>query len=333
MRGACAGSVCGSQRAAGPAAQCRPPSSRSPCIVQCSAEAPPSCNRRQAAAAAASLLAAAAWPAARPAAAAAAAAAEAADPSSLSNAEFYSAYPYVRPSDILPYLRDAARPGDADSVRARRPCCPLARPLARRSPCTLPSAAAAACPRWWGRSTAGPAADALLCLAGAGRHRRLCGALPHVQVRAGRAPCCGATRLLSRRELHLHPAAARSPANIMPFDALNHPLLAGAAPRRAPSPARAAACTRGRVPCSRHLLPAQVRPREGRDPGAPGGAPAPGPRPGAGHLHGVSWVPARTTTAWRSAAAGAAAAAMVDGGGTRPAACERHPQNPPVCSG
>ena len=138
MRGACAGSVCGSQRAAGPAAQCRPPSSRSPCIVQCSAEAPPSCSRRQAAAAAAaSLLAAAAWPAARPAAAAAAAAAEAADPSSLSNAEFYSAYPYVRPSDILPYLRDAARPGDADSVRARRPCCPPARPLACRSPCTL----------------------------------------------------------------------------------------------------------------------------------------------------------------------------------------------------
>ena len=40
----------------------------------------------------------------------AAAAAEAAD--------VYSSFPYVTPSDILPFLRAEARPGDVDSVLA-----------------------------------------------------------------------------------------------------------------------------------------------------------------------------------------------------------------------
>lgn len=61
-------------------------------------------------AAAASLLAAAAWAAARNPAAAAV------DESS--KASFYAEWPYVSPSDILPYLRATATPGDVDSVLA-----------------------------------------------------------------------------------------------------------------------------------------------------------------------------------------------------------------------
>ena len=38
--------------------------------------------------------------------------------SSASKASFYSEYPYIQPSDILPYLRDRATPGDVSSVLA-----------------------------------------------------------------------------------------------------------------------------------------------------------------------------------------------------------------------
>jgi hypothetical protein len=38
--------------------------------------------------------------------------------SSASKASFYSEYPYIQPSDILPFLRDKATPGDMSSVLA-----------------------------------------------------------------------------------------------------------------------------------------------------------------------------------------------------------------------
>ncbi|KAL4443450.1 hypothetical protein ABPG75_011187 [Micractinium tetrahymenae] len=81
------------------------------------ASPPPAAVLSRRHAAAATLLAAAAWAAPHvPAAAAAAAAAAAFDEGS--KASFYAEWPYVSPSDILPFLRAAATPGDADSVLA-----------------------------------------------------------------------------------------------------------------------------------------------------------------------------------------------------------------------
>lgn len=73
------------------------------------AAAKPLLSRRQAAAA--SLLAAVTWAAPHPSGAAAAA-------DEASKASFYAEWPYVSPSDILPFLRANATPGDIDSVLA-----------------------------------------------------------------------------------------------------------------------------------------------------------------------------------------------------------------------